>query len=32
MVVKIDKLSDAVSALEKISKNQDLASLPSCTK
>lgn len=31
-VVKIEKLSDAVSALEKISKNQDLASLPSCTK
>ena len=31
-VVKIDKLSDAVSALEKLSKNQDLASLPSCTK
>lgn len=31
-VVKIEKLSDAVSALEKLSKNQDLASLPSCTK
>ncbi|MFM1995051.1 MAG: hypothetical protein RLZZ610_568 [Actinomycetota bacterium] len=31
-VVKIEKLSDAVSALEKISKNQDLASLPICTK
>jgi Lon-like protease len=30
-VVKIEKLSDAVSALEKLSKNQDLASLPSCT-
>jgi PDZ domain-containing protein len=31
LVVKIEKLSDAVSALEKITKNQDLASLPSCT-
>jgi PDZ domain-containing protein len=31
-VVKIEKLSDAVLALEKLSKNQDLASLPSCTK
>ena len=31
-VVKIDKLSDALLALEKLSKNQDLASLPSCTK
>ena len=31
-VVKIDKLSDAVLALEKLSKNQDLASLPSCSK
>lgn len=31
-VVKIEKLADAVSALEKISKNQDLASLPICTK
>lgn len=31
-VVKIEKLSDAVMALEKLSKNQDLASLPSCTK
>lgn len=31
-VVKIEKLSDAVSALEKLSKNQNLASLPSCTK
>ena len=31
-VVKIEKLSDAVSALEKLSMNQDLASLPSCTK
>lgn len=30
-VVKIEKLSDAVSALEKLSKNQDLASLPTCT-
>ena len=30
-VVKIEKLSDAVSALEKITTNQDLASLPSCT-
>lgn len=30
-VVKIEQLRDAVSALEKISKNQDLASLPSCT-
>jgi PDZ domain-containing protein len=31
-VVKIEKLSDAVLALEKLSKNQNLASLPSCTK
>jgi Lon-like protease len=31
-VVKIEKLRDAVSALEKLSKNEDLASLPSCTK
>ena len=31
-VVKIEKLSDAISALEKLSKNQALASLPSCTK
>ena len=31
LVVKIEKLSDAVSALEKITKNQDMASLPSCT-
>ena len=31
-VVKIEKLSDALMALEKLSKNQDLASLPSCTK
>ncbi len=31
-VVKIEQLRDAVSALEKIAKNQDLASLPSCTK
>jgi Lon-like protease len=31
-VVKIEQLRDAVSALEKLSKNQDLASLPSCTK
>lgn len=31
LVVKIGELSDAVSALEKISKNQDLASLPRCT-
>jgi Lon-like protease len=30
-VVKIEQLRDAVSALEKLSKNQDLASLPSCT-
>jgi len=30
-VVKIDKLRDAVTALEKLSKNEDLASLPSCT-
>lgn len=30
-IVKIGKLRDAVSALEKISKNQDLASLPSCS-
>jgi PDZ domain-containing protein len=31
-VVKIEKLSDAILALEKLSKNQNLASLPSCTK
>lgn len=30
-VVKIEKLRDAVAALEKLSKNEDLASLPSCT-
>ena len=30
-VVKIEQLRDAVLALEKLSKNQDLASLPSCT-
>lgn len=30
-IVKIGKLRDAVSALEKISTNQDLASLPSCS-
>jgi PDZ domain-containing protein len=30
-VVKIEQLQDAVLALEKLSKNQDLASLPSCT-
>jgi PDZ domain-containing protein len=30
-VVKIEQLRDAVSALEKLSKNEDLASLPSCT-
>ena len=30
-VVKIEQLRDAVSALQKITKNQDLASLPSCT-
>jgi PDZ domain-containing protein len=31
-VVKIEKLRDAVVALEKISKNEDLATLPRCTK
>jgi PDZ domain-containing protein len=31
-VVKIEQLRDAISALEKLSKNEDLASLPSCTK
>lgn len=31
-VIKIEKLQDALTALEKLSKNQDLASLPSCTK
>jgi PDZ domain-containing protein len=31
-VVKIEKLRDAVAALEKLSKNEDLATLPRCTK
>jgi PDZ domain-containing protein len=30
-VVKIEKLEDALGALEKLSKNENLDSLPSCT-